>query len=202
MTSVQQNNDGGNVVDLTPEVRVVPVNYSAVVTLPDGRQVSATTSYHPTPGSSPNRLLDAMMDSLERQRARAEIVEFDKDIEKHEEAISKAEGELARLDSETDKRIEELQGKHLDAGKSIEATLAKRQREAEELGREFDPEKPGVKSATQPQRMLQNELKAEVDKLQVERTTGKKNFAASMAMFRDAIEKAKVQRDKRVKIVG
>ncbi len=193
-----------NVVKLPiAEQEKAPVaNFTLVVSLPDGRQVSATTAYFDTP-EGPDPLIDRLMDSLERQRARAEIKEFDAKIEEHEEAVAKGEADITALNEKTEKAISDLKNGLVTVGEEFDKEFNRLKTEHEKDGRStFDAEKPGNKARLSvfPRRKV--EIEAEIKKLTDERENGEKNFRSSMALFQMQIDKAKKLREARVKIVG
>lgn len=186
------------------EIKSVPVNFTCVVSLPNGRQVQATTSYFPTSDAEgPNRVLDTMMAALERQRAKAEILEFDEEIEKHEEAIAKADSQILDLHQKTESQIAVLREEFKQQGESYDSAREDLRADVEKDGRRvFNPDLPGNKSKLQPFMARQAQIEQEVKKLEEERAIGTKNFEANMAHFHEAIAKLKAKREARVKLVG
>lgn len=186
-----------------PVETAIPVNYTAVVTLPDGRQVSAVVSSRISHLTAPDALLDRLMDSLERQRARAEIKEFDAKIAEHEEAIARANSDIEALHNKTAIDIAALEEQLLQNDQSYNGKYdeLKKTHEAKERG-DFNPELPGNKTKLEVFARTKGGLKDQIAKLIAEKEAGTKNFEATMAMFRHHIAKAQKQREARVKIVG
>lgn len=198
-----------NVMRFPSPHRFPKASYTLTVTLPNGRQISSSVVIDPADGVEDSEVLSHICRNLDRVRAEYEIgVVFgeedtlDGEIHAHEEAIRKAEDEIARLDADTDAKIEDLRKRANQHLADYEAAYSAEQAAAEERGRVFDPEKGGIKSKLQKHIAEAEKCKAEAKRLEEERAKAHEAHAANMARFQQEIEQRKVKRAARLKLLG
>lgn len=187
--------------------RPEPVKFVITHSLPNGRQITAECIHREGGDAWPT--INSVCDTLDKVRARYEIgivygeeSTLDYEIAAHEEAMSRAEAELKKLDEETDAQIAALRdemGKAVDAFKT---TFAAGQAKAEEAGRTYDPDKGANKRDLHAHVQRKTECEEKIKKLEAERQKGHENHAVNMTKFADELADRKAKKDARLKLLG
>ena len=186
-----------------------PVEFTITHTLPNGRQITARSVYNPAKGMTADAMLKDINGTMDRIRASYEIGvvageedTIDYEIAAHEEAITKATSELAKLDAETDAKISALKNAYADESVKATAQVNADRARAEESGREYDPGKGRHALPMQKLEALQKSTVQDIQKLEEERERGHANHEVNMAVFRQKLEHLKSKREARLKLIG